>query len=251
MEALVTLLEQHKTAISEEFNAAFLALNTRLGEMDSKIKDHGVRLESLETNANSTAKDIMAMETAIAALQSDNNKMKSKLADLEGRSRRNNIRLFGLPEGIEGPRPTHFFSQLLVEVLGKEVLDSPPELDRAHRVPNKPKEADGIPRGPRGVIIRFHKFQTKDLVIRAARKMRGKLHYNTKAIYINEDYSPEVLEMRADYKDVMKDLYNAGLKPALHFPAKLFITSEGVKIRLASPGEATAYLAKHLSKKQE
>lgn len=46
---------------------------------------------------------------------------------------RQNVRIVGLPESVEGARPTAFFSQLLVEVFGDQVLPSPPELDRAHR----------------------------------------------------------------------------------------------------------------------
>lgn len=246
MDSLISLLEQHKTSISEEFKAAFSGLNIRLGEMDSKIEGHGLRLDNLETAAGKTSDDMTAMEADIVALKSENVKIKAKLADLEGRSRRNNIRIFGLPESIEGPRPTVFFSQLLMDVLGEETLDSPPELDRAHRVmSSKPAEEGEKPR-PRAVIIRFHRFQTKELVIRATRKMRGKLQYNNKPIFIYEDYSPEVMEMRADYREVMKDLYNAGLKPSLYYPAKLFITLEdGVKTRLSSQREATEYLAKH------
>lgn len=53
--------------------------------------------------------------------------------DLEACSRRNNIRIIGLPESIEGTHPIEFFTGLLVEVLGDQVLTSTPELDRAHR----------------------------------------------------------------------------------------------------------------------
>ncbi|KAI4790022.1 hypothetical protein KUCAC02_034878 [Chaenocephalus aceratus] len=63
-----------------------------------------------------------------------------KVTDLESRSRRNNIRIVGLPESIEGPPPSTFFPKLLMEVLGKGVLDSSPECDRAHRsLTDKPK----------------------------------------------------------------------------------------------------------------
>ena len=68
-----------------------------------------------------------------AALADSNTKLAAKVVDLEGRSRRNNIRIIGLPESIEGPRATAFFSDMLVEVFGRQTLQSPPELDRAHR----------------------------------------------------------------------------------------------------------------------
>ncbi|KAI4901974.1 hypothetical protein NFI96_006075 [Prochilodus magdalenae] len=79
----------------------------------------------------------------------------TKCEDLEGRQRRNNIRLFGVPEGIEGPRPTEFVSELLQELLR---LEQKPILDRAHRsLRAKPKSSEP----PWPFIIRVHLYQTR------------------------------------------------------------------------------------------
>ncbi|CAB1457132.1 unnamed protein product [Pleuronectes platessa] len=124
-----------------------------------------------------------------------NPKLRAKLTDLEGRSRRCNVRLI--------------------------------ELDRAHRA-LRPKPAAG--EKPRAVI-------TKD--IRAARKKRGELKYDGKLVYIYEDYCPEVLDQRSEYKEVMRQLYALNLKPSLLYPARLFIRAEdGSRRRLASAKEA-------------
>lgn len=61
-----------------------------------------------------------------------------------------------------------------VEVLGGQVLTSTTELDCVHRaLTSKP----GLGEKPRSVVICFHKFQTRDLVVRESRKMRGRLWY--------------------------------------------------------------------------
>lgn len=60
------------------------------------------------------------LEARCAALAERTDKLLAKTSDLESRSRRNNIRIVGLPESIEGPRPTVFFAELLVERLGSE-----------------------------------------------------------------------------------------------------------------------------------
>ncbi|KAI4806601.1 hypothetical protein KUCAC02_017419 [Chaenocephalus aceratus] len=162
--------------------------------------------------------------------------MWAKTADLEARSRRKNIRITGLPESIEGPRPTAFFSDLLTQLLGDQILPTSPELVRAHRsLAVKPKPGER----PRPVIIRFHNFQTKERVIREARKMRADLRYEGKPIAFYEDYIPEVVMQRALYREVMAQLYKLGLRPALQCPAKLMITAEnGDKVRLSSVEEA-------------
>lgn len=71
------------------------------------------------------------MEAKCAAMEESYNKLKAKAMDLESCSRCNNIRITGLPESIEGAWPTDFFSKLLVELLGHQVLTSTLELDWA------------------------------------------------------------------------------------------------------------------------
>ncbi|KAI4794421.1 hypothetical protein KUCAC02_032074 [Chaenocephalus aceratus] len=102
---------------------------------------------------------MLALEATCATLTDSNVKLLAKVTDLESRSRRNNIRIVGLPESIEGPHPSTFFPKLLMEVFGEGVLDSPPECDRAHRsLTNKPKPGQR----PRPVIIRVHRYQQKE-----------------------------------------------------------------------------------------
>ncbi|KAG5280126.1 hypothetical protein AALO_G00085250 [Alosa alosa] len=230
MEAIAAMLEEHRAALSTDFKSAFSTLESKLDTIQSKVEDQERRVLSLESNANAVSESIGALETSCSALANENAKLQAKVLDLEGRSRRNNIRIIGLPESIEGSRPTEFFAGLLVEVLGEQVLTSTPELDRAHRaLTSKPSPGEK----PRSVVICFHKFQTRDLVIRESRKMRGRLLYRGDPIHIFKDYSPDVLNKRSEFRDVMKELYN--LKPALHYPAKL--KHEGKK-RLFSPQEA-------------
>lgn len=83
-------------------------------------------------------------------------------------------------------------------------------------------------------------------MIREARSLRGKLQYRGTPIHIFEDYSPDVLEMRSEYRDVMKELYSLGLKPSLQYPARLFVSLGGAgKTRLHSVKEAEDLVSKH------
>ncbi|KAI4828841.1 hypothetical protein KUCAC02_022913 [Chaenocephalus aceratus] len=206
---LSSLLAEHRKAISADFKSSFEALTTPLDGLNSTVAGHGERIGSLEDNSNEVDRRLQHLENACSTLQQDNVLLKTKLADLEGRSRRQNIRIIGLPESLEGPRPTAFFSQLLVDVFGKEVLSSPPELDRAHRS-LAPKPAAGDK--PRPVIVRLHHFQVKDLLIREARR-RGELFYKEHKIRLYEDYRSDVLKERAEYKSSMAELYKRGQAP--------------------------------------
>lgn len=236
---LSSLLDEQRKAISADFKSSFEALTTTLEGLHSTVTEHGQRISSLEDNSNEVDLRLQQLETACSTLQQDNVLLKAKVADLEGRSRRQNIRIIGLPESLEGPRPTVFFSELLVDVFGTEVLPSPPELDRAHRS-LAPKPATGDK--PRPVILRLHRFQVKDLLIREARR-RGDLFYKEHKIRLYEDYSSDVLKQRAEYKSSMAELYKRGYKPALLFPAKLRISlPNGEKTWIKSVSEADKFV---------
>lgn len=54
-----------------------------------------------------------------------------------------------------------------------------------------------------------------------------------------EDYSPKVLNQRAEYRDIMAELYKLGLKPALIYPAQLCLRlSGGARMWISSVEEA-------------
>lgn len=243
MEAIAAMHEELRAAISTDFKSAISSLESKLDTIQAKVDDHDKRVISLENHANEASDQIRALEASCISMAEAIAKLQAKVLDLEGRSRRNNIRIFGLPEAIEsGSRPTDFFAELLVEVLGEKVLTSAPELDRAHRALKR-----GTRDKPRSVVMCFHKFQTRDLVVREARSLRGTLQYRGTPIQIFEDYSPEVLDMRSEYRDVMKDLYNLNLKPSLLYPAKLFVTLDknADRTRLYSVKEAEDLVSKH------
>ncbi|KAI4827100.1 hypothetical protein KUCAC02_030524, partial [Chaenocephalus aceratus] len=149
---------------------------------------------------------MLALEATCATLTDSNVKLLAKVTDLESRSRRNNIRIVGLPESIEGPHPSTFFPKLLMEVFGEGVLDSPPECDRAHRsLTDKLKPGQR----PQPVIIRVHRYQQKEKIIREARARRGKLQYQGTPIAIYEDYTPEVMAQRYKYREGGKKRFSS------------------------------------------
>ncbi|KAK5866348.1 hypothetical protein PBY51_020547 [Eleginops maclovinus] len=92
----------------------------------------------------------MALETTVKRLQSEVCSLSEKCLDLEGRSRRQNIRLIGIAGGEEGRDLRQFCATVLKEVSD---LEDTPRLDRSHRtLAPKPKEGER----PRPFIIRVH-----------------------------------------------------------------------------------------------
>ncbi len=84
------------------------------------------------------------METTVSTLKDQIQKLQEQQQDLENRTRRQNLRIIGIPEDAEKGRPTDFMSGFFSEVLGKELPD------RAHRtLAPKPRARDR----PRAMII--------------------------------------------------------------------------------------------------
>ena len=66
------------------------------------------------------------LERKCAALADSNTKLAAKTADLEGRNRRNNIRIIGLPEFIKGPDLWPSFRICLLRYLNDRHYSLPP-----------------------------------------------------------------------------------------------------------------------------
>lgn len=99
-----------------------------------------------------------------------------KFIDLEGFSKRQNIRIVGIQEGMENDQGAReFVAKLLMDVLG---LDELPILDRAHRALCSWLE-DSDP--PQHIIARIHFGRTMENIMRKVSSQR-KLTFNDHSI---------------------------------------------------------------------
>lgn len=131
------------------------------------VEECGPHLTSMETALSDHSDRLTSLEGQMKQLQTENGQLKQKTEDLENRSRHNNIRVVGLPEGSEGRSTTEFMSKFLVDILKYDTFTTPPELDRAHRT-LRPKPAEG--EQPRPMIIRFLCYKQREQMIALARK---------------------------------------------------------------------------------
>ncbi|MGH0125952.1 UNVERIFIED_CONTAM: hypothetical protein FKN15_025172 [Acipenser sinensis] len=95
------------------------------------VNSYGQCLNNLEVPATDTRDRVSVLEKTCAALVTNNAKLKGKRDDLENRSRKQNLHIMGLPEGLEGHNSTKYMADFFLEIFGDSVLESLPELDRA------------------------------------------------------------------------------------------------------------------------
>ncbi|KAL0146627.1 hypothetical protein M9458_057967 [Cirrhinus mrigala] len=183
------------------------------------VESNTSTIKELERSSSDHSDRITELENLISTLNDHLTHLDAKCEDLEGRSRRNNIRLVGLPEGSEGSRPTEYVAQLLQE--------------------------KGQP--PRPLVIRVHYFHVRTEILQRAAKL-SPLNYDGKRLSIFADYTTAVAKKRSAFRDVKRVLHSCpGVRFGLVFPAVLRITTaDGVSHKFVEPSVALDFICKNV-----
>ncbi|KAJ1211504.1 hypothetical protein NDU88_006863 [Pleurodeles waltl] len=166
----------------EGMDASITSLTLETKSMRSDIAGFQSRVTGLEQRIGS----LEAQATVAQDRDQDLLYLRSKLTDLEDRSRRDNIRLLGIPENEEGTDMQAFLNSTLSK------LTSPLEFQRAHRV--GPKRSDNSSR-PRPIIACLLRHNQTRQILQAARS-HGPFRVDQHDIRITADYSKETNERR-------------------------------------------------------
>ncbi|XP_066445282.1 uncharacterized protein [Eleutherodactylus coqui] len=141
----------------------------------------------------------------------------TKIDDLENRSRRNNVRLVGLPERMEGNNPSEYIEKWILDLFGRDCFSPMFAIERAHRVPTRPPPP-GTP--PRPVLMKLLHFKDRDAILRRARE-KGDIRSNGSRISFFPDFSAENQKKRGTFIDVKRRLRDLRIPYAMLYPARL------------------------------
>lgn len=241
-------IENRITEVSATIRGEISSLNENVQKSISELRGisavHETALKELEESASSHSDILSTLQSTVDHLTTKVKHLDEKCEDLEARSRRNNIRIIGIPEGKEGPRPREFISQLLSETLS---LPEQPLIDRVHRINRqKPKPEDP----PRPFILRLHYYHVREEILRRAIE-KNKLEYQGRKIHIFPDFPPSVVKQRAAFTKVREMLRGrSDVRYGLIYPARLMVTHGGVKMSFTDPKEAQDYAEKHFGQPQ-
>lgn len=204
------------------------------------LKTQSERLTNLETATSEWTTSLHSLEPTVVSLKKEVASLQAKCIDLECRSRRSNLRLVGIPEGLEGPQPTKFVADALAEIFD---LSEPPLLARAHRT-LAPKPAEGS--RPRAFVICFHRYDVKEDIWRKASR-GGQLKFRDKTVFVFPDFPPEIAKKRAAYYDVKRLLRSMpDVKYGLRGLTGFRITKNGAEHMFDTPAAALAFVKQHL-----
>lgn len=211
-EGTLALILKEIRDFREDSNKQFAELKQEISKTNTRVDDAEKRI--------ATAEDRMqGAEEVITELVKQQMQLKQKLCDLEGRSRRKNIRVYGVPELAEGSSPSMVAP--FVEKLLRENLDIPPtkdlQIERAHRALGSRPPAHGK---PRSIVIRFQSYRVKEELLRMAWQKKGFMFNNSK-VSLDHDYAQDVLERRREYGEIRRVLKENNIKFQTVFPARL------------------------------
>uniref|UniRef100_H3A8S6 L1 transposable element RRM domain-containing protein n=1 Tax=Latimeria chalumnae TaxID=7897 RepID=H3A8S6_LATCH len=201
----------HRTSINK--------LTNTVEELKTDNKRYWKHLIELEQRTGEIEEEQAKDKKHIAALNAKITSLAQKLDDQENRARRNNLRILGFPEQIEQGKPIQFLQEALPKIL--ELEDGMQlEMERAHRTLAPRPGAD---QRPRPFIVKFLRYQTKEMIIRKVRE-KGTLNWEGNKILIFPDLSKELQEKRRGFLEVKKQLRDREIRYGLFYLAILKVT---------------------------
>ena len=206
-------------------------LRTDLCNMNDKVKENKREIKILKNDTTSLKKQIQKLQVGTS-------EMAAKLEDLEGRSRRNNIRIVGVPEKTEGQATDLFVEKLITENLQPRGLSKFFSVERAHRIPGVPPRPGGP---PRTIIAKFFNFRDRDAILQVARNAPPVKRDNA-TIRFFPDFTLQVQRARRDFSEVKATLRKEGLQYSMLYSARLRVERNGRVWNFNTPAEAWEWI---------
>lgn len=201
-------------------------LETSVGEIKQQMEKLDERLTTVEHRVSNAEDRSIRHERALGYLLRREARLTAKQDDMENRLRRNNIRVYGIPEEAEGKEMVPFMVEFFRTTLTLKD-DVEIKLERAHRaIAPKPKTKAST----RSIIVRFLDFSVKQAVLQQAWKQRD-ITFQGQKVYFDQDYSPDVQRKRKQVREVIKRLREKNIKAQSAYPAQLKVFLDtGVKV---------------------
>lgn len=211
------LILQELRGFRQENKAQLETIRGEIGKVNARLDEVEGRIDKAEERIQNT-------EDVVTAMLKLHSRLDDKMLDLESRSRRENVRIYGVPEGAE-KEPAAMIS--FVEKLLREGLELPDDMsdlqiERAHRSigPQPPTDAP-----PRSIIIKFLSFKMKEALLRKAWQKKG-FTWQGNQINVDHDYPPLILKKRREYAEIRKVLKENNVQFQTLFPARLRVRYE-------------------------
>ncbi|KAJ1125508.1 hypothetical protein NDU88_003937 [Pleurodeles waltl] len=227
---------QEISAVSHKLEGIDNAMVALRAEMRSMCLD----IAGFQSQMSGLDQRVTMVETQVASWTDRDielSHLRGKLTDLEDRSHRNNVRLLGFPEGVEGADIFSYLRDTLPK-LTDITFDPPLEFQRTHRL--GPKRQDGNGR-PRPIIVCMLRHLQSRQLLRTARTQWSFRSGNLE-IRISADFSKETADRRKAFLSFRTQLCRLDVKFGLFEPARMWITKNGESRNFYDPEGLRTFL---------
>ena len=234
--------------IREELTAALakslLPVNKYLEELKSQLTTCTGKVPDLESAAVETDVRLSELEREQQKTAKENDYLRMKVEQLENQSRKFNIRILDLPNGVEAGNPTAYTTKLLRDLFGEEIVGTGPLISVAHRTGPARKDS-------RCMIARLYSLDIKMKITKKAAECRS-FTYNGNKICIHSDVSAETLKLRATFKEVRSELFKRKIRCGFIQPtAILILTYREESHKFSTAKDAQVFFDKYIAKDED
>ncbi len=197
---------------------------------NNSVKELRAELEALASATKQTRDRVNSVQAAaredrrtVTDLRNQLERLTKKMTDIEDRSRRNNVRLVGLPEVAEGSDMAGFLrinlSKWIPSLKGRNI-----EIDQAHCVYDGRKNSDR----PCTLIFRVLRWHDRSEILKGARQAYPvKCTQDNVTLLFFPAFSPATAARRKSLVPVLRTMTALGLQPFLAYPAVIKLRHGG------------------------
>lgn len=194
-----------KTMFESSVNERIDSVVKSVEELKASLAFSQASIDDLQESVTKITK----MEDQLDDIQQCLDKHVGKIGYLENHSRRNNIRIDGVPE--ESSESWSVTEGIVKKVLSEKLhLEFEPTIERAYRIgPKLRPSGSGNPSEslrscPRTILCILNYWKEKEAILKSARQRKPT------GLFINEDLATETLEKRKERRERFKDATRAG-----------------------------------------
>ncbi len=190
------------------------ATNNSVKELREEFEAMAAAAKQTHDRVDSVHATAREDRSAVTDLRNQLERLTEKMTDMEDKSRRNNVRLVGLPEGLEGSDVAGFLrvnlSKWIPSLKGRNI-----EIDRAHRVYDGRKNSDR----PHTLIFRVLRWHDRSEILKGAwQAYPVKCTQDNVTLLFFPDFSPVTAAKRKSLVPFLRSMTALGLQPFLAYP---------------------------------
>uniref|UniRef100_A0A8C5M7U5 Uncharacterized protein n=1 Tax=Leptobrachium leishanense TaxID=445787 RepID=A0A8C5M7U5_9ANUR len=219
LKALTTTLEGMLTSMSADLKSQ---LKEVAKEISADIQNLADRTSHIENKMGEYADAQNDMVDRVPELEDTLEGCLTKIADLDNRSRRHNVKIRGVPESVKTQQLASYVTDFFLHLVPEQTPDSL-LMDRIHRLPRP----SAMPVDTaHDVILRLHYFRPRELIFQALRKPQA-LSPDYEHLQVFPDLEKRTLGFRRSLQRVTATPRQHDILYRWGFPQNLLISHDG------------------------